>query len=260
MPLIDKHPNGSFCWMELGTTDQNAAKNFYQSLFGWTSMDFPMGPSGMYTIFRLQDRDCAAAYTLMKEMLDAGVPPHWMVYLSTDNVDESTRKVEQLGGKVIKEPFDVGPQGRMSVATDPAGAHFCLWQEKQSPGIGIAGENNAFCWADLNVKNRDVARRFYEGLFGWQFVPGEGKDESTYLHIVNQGHGIGGTPPPELIPPGLPPHWMIYYQVADCDAASAKAAELGGRILVPPTPIPGTGKFSIVDDPQGAGFALFQLR
>src|SRR6267378_2046605 len=64
MTHIDKHSPGSFCWIELATTDQNAAKDFYSSLFGWTADDSPIGPSEFYTIFKLDGRDAAAACTL----------------------------------------------------------------------------------------------------------------------------------------------------------------------------------------------------
>src|SRR3954466_6424277 len=67
MAYIDKHPPGSFCWFELATTDQNAAKNFYTALFGWAVVDNPMGPEDFYSMFKLEGRDTAAAYTMRKE-------------------------------------------------------------------------------------------------------------------------------------------------------------------------------------------------
>ena len=54
----------------------------------------------------------------------------------------------------------------------------------------------------------------------------------------------------------LPSHWMIYFSVADCDAAAAKATELGGSVKVPPTDIPPVGRFSVIQDPQGAVFSI----
>ena len=60
MTNIDKHPAGSFCWIELATTDQTAAKNFYGSIFGWSPNDNPMGPGEVYMIFQLDGRDAAA--------------------------------------------------------------------------------------------------------------------------------------------------------------------------------------------------------
>ncbi len=259
MALIDKLVPGEFCWMELGTTDQNAAKHFYESLLGWKSNDFPMGPSEAYTIFNLNGRDCAAAYTLRKDQLEHHVPPHWMLYIATENADESSRRAGELGATVLAGPFDVGDKGRMSVVKDPTGAYFSLWQPKESIGIGVAGVDNAFCWADLNTPDRDGARKFYSALFGWKFEPGEGKDDSGYLHIKNGEHMIGGLPPAGMTPPGTPPHWMLYFQVADCDAAVTKLTGMGGRVYMPPTTIEGAGRMSVVTDQQGAGFSLFKL-
>jgi catechol 2,3-dioxygenase-like lactoylglutathione lyase family enzyme len=65
MANIDKHPAGSFCWIELATTDQNAAKKFYTSLFGWSVTDNPMGPGDFYSIFKLNGRVLVACSSLI---------------------------------------------------------------------------------------------------------------------------------------------------------------------------------------------------
>lgn len=75
---------------------------------------------------------------------------------------------------------------------------------------------------------------------------------------MNGEHGIGGIPPTEFIPPGVPPHWMVYYMVGDCDASFAKATALGAKALAGPMTVGGNLRLAILDDPQGAGFALFQ--
>jgi hypothetical protein len=64
MPHIEKHAPGSFSWIELATSDQDAAKAFYAALFGWQAVDFPMGPDQTYTVFQLEGRDAAAAFTI----------------------------------------------------------------------------------------------------------------------------------------------------------------------------------------------------
>jgi len=87
MANIDKQPAGSFCWIELHTSDQNAAKKFYGSLFGWTPQDMPMGPNDFYTIFKLQGRDAAAGCTLRPDETSMGVPPHWLIYIAVDDVE-----------------------------------------------------------------------------------------------------------------------------------------------------------------------------
>jgi len=251
------HPAGSFCWIELATTDQDAAKKFYSSLFGWTPNDNPMGPGEVYTIFRLNGRDSAAGYKLRKDQLDRHVPPHWALYIAVDNADAAVAKAAKLGGKILMPAFDVMDVGRMSVIHDPTGAVFCLWQAKKHSGIGVAGENGAFCWADLSTPDPQRAEKFYSGLFGWKLEKGE-KDTSGYLHIKNGEHYIGGVPPAEHRDPKTPPHWLIYFMVADVEASTEKAKQMGARVYMPPTAMEGVGAWSVLADPQGAVFALFK--
>lgn len=257
MANIDKHPPGSFCWIELATTDQKAAKSFYTSLLGWAVTDMPTGPDDFYSIFKIDGRDAAAGYTMRKEQRDAGVASHWSVYIAVDNADQTAAKATQAGGTVLKSAFDVMDQGRMAVVQDPTGAVFCVWQAKKGPGIGIAEVNGSLCWADLSTGDPDRAAKFYSQVFGWKVEKGD-KDPSGYLHIKNGEHFIGGIPPAAHRSPHAPPHWLIYFLSGDVEASSAKAAKLGGKILMPPKDMEGVGTWSIVADPQGAVFAIFK--
>src|SRR5271157_5596333 len=105
MPCIEKHAPGSFCWMELATTDQAAAKAFYSSLFGWQPIDMPMGPDEYYTMFNLNGGQVGAAYTIKPHM--GGAPPHWGLYIAVTSADETAAKAAAAGGKVLSGPFDV---------------------------------------------------------------------------------------------------------------------------------------------------------
>jgi len=257
MPVIEKHSPGAICWFELATTDQSAAKKFYTSLFGWSSNEFPMGPGELYTIFQANGHDTGAVYTMKREQKSQGIPPHWMVYIAVDNADQAGTQAAELGGKLLAPAFDVMDVGRMAVIADPAGAVFSIWQAKKHKGVGITGENGTVCWADLSTPDPATARRFYHELFGWNFVEDE-KDTSGYLHIKNHEQFIGGVPAASQRDPNTPPHWMIYFQVADCDVSTAKAQEQGARSLFPPTDLENVGRFAVLKDPQGAAFALFQ--
>jgi len=256
MPNIDKHSPGSFCWIELATSDQSAAKNFYASLFGWAANDMPMGPDEYYTIFQLENRAAAAAYTLRADR-SPGVPPHWMIYISVASADDTAARTAEAGGKVIAAPFEVGEYGRMSVLQDPAGAMFSIWEPKANQGIGITGVDGTLCWADLSTSNPKPAATFYASLFGWEIAPGE-HDSSGYLHIKNGESFIGGVPPGRMLPPGVPPHWLLYFLTSGCDALADKAKSLGADIRYGPESIPDVGRMAIMADPQGAVFAIFQ--
>ena len=96
-------------------------------------------------------------------------------------------------------------------------------------------------------------RAFYGELFGWTLTPMEGSPD-PYLIIGNGERSNGGIRP--LAPPGIPPHWLPYFAIEDLDAGLAKAGELGGSTVFGPQDI-GIARIAVVQDPQGAAFALY---
>jgi predicted enzyme related to lactoylglutathione lyase len=256
MPTVTSHKPGSFCWFELGTTDQETAKKFYGSLFGWSADDIPMGPDGNYTMFKLEGRVVAAGYTVGGQMAP-NVPPHWALYIAVQSADDAATRIEAIGGKLLKPAFDVFDAGRMAVAADPTGAVFMVWQANKNSGTGLTGVDGTACWADLSTPDPARAAEFYKALFGWEAAKGE-KDSTGYLHIKNGDEFIGGIPPAEYYDPGIPPHWLIYFQVSNYDSSVANATSMNAQVLFPPSDIPNTGRMAILRDPQGAVFALFQ--
>lgn len=257
MPNLDPHPAGNFVWMELATTDQPAAKQFYTALFGWEARDIPMGPGFMYTMFRLRGRDTCAAYTMKPEDLALGIPPHWLLYIAVKNADEAVSRALQLGGQPLSPAFEIPNVGRMAVIRDPAGAIFAIFEPGAHRGMGVVAENGAFCWADLQTPDRDLAAKFYGGLFGWEFILGKDKDPGGYLHIKNGDQYIGGLPSSHSLPPNVRPHWLGYFQCESCESQTARAVAQGAAMKVPPTTVEDQLHFSVLADPQGAVFALF---
>ncbi len=124
MAHFESIPAGFPCWLELETTDQAAAKNFYTSLFGWSVADYPMEPGVFYSMFSLGNRNVAAAYQLSPEMKAEGVRPHWAIYFAVDSADETTARARSLGAAVIMEPMDVMDVGRMTGGLFPQGRYF----------------------------------------------------------------------------------------------------------------------------------------
>lgn len=134
---INKAKPGSFCWFELATSDQAAAKKFYGGLFGWTANDAPMWPDSFYTMFQLRGQNVGATYALMPDQVQQGVPPHWGTYVAVANVDEAIKKAKTLGGAMLVDPMDVAEHGRMAALRDPTGAVISLWQAKEHQGVGL---------------------------------------------------------------------------------------------------------------------------
>ena len=250
-----KYAPGSFCWIELMTTDGPGAKKFYSELFGWDATDNPVGPEMVYTIYTLNGKAVGASYQKGKEM--EHVPTNWASYIAVANADEAAAKAQSLGGTVVQPPFDASEHGRMAVIADPTGAHFCLWQAKAHPGLGLKGETNSLCWNELLTNDTEKAKDFYTKLFGWTSKTDSGA--TPYTEWINGEEHIGGMMQiqPQMGP--MPPNWGIYIAVDDCDAKVAQAQSLGARTYVPPMDIPKVGRFAVLADPQGAVFNIIKL-
>jgi uncharacterized protein len=112
-----------------------------------------------------------------------------------------------------------------------------------------------FVWRDLMTTDPARAKAFYTRLFGWSISPME-MGEMTYDMLANDARHFGGVV--QLSSDhGVPSHWVSYVTVADVDEAATTATRLGGVVHVPPTDIPGVGRFAVVADPQGAVFSPF---
>lgn len=264
MPTMTTHAPGTFNWPELMTTDTDGAKKFYTALFGWKFNDNDMGEQGTYTIFTRDGVDVASLCRLQAEQLQQGVPPNWGTYVTVENADAATAKAKSLGGTVLMEPFDVMEHGRMAVIQDPQGAVFCVWQAKKHIGVGVLGEPDSLGWTQLNARDTAKAKAFYTALVGWKAQDDPMGPEfgggfyTTFMKADGPAGGMMAIPPM----PGsehVPSHWLPYFAVSDVDASTAKAMSLGGKTHMPPTDIPGTGRFSVVADPQGAAFALIKF-
>ena len=249
---------GTFCWVELGTTNATSAKKFYGGLFGWSMNDVPMGPDSFYTMVQAGGKDVGALYQLGQEQGSQGIPPHWLSYISAKKVDDSAAKAQSLGGKVLKPPFDVFDAGRMAVLQDPSGATFALWQAKKHAGAGHISQSGGLCWNELATNNVDAAGKFYTKLFGWgskvqQMGP------MAYTIFMQDSRQVSGMFAMGKEYGNAPSHWMPYFAVADCDVSTSKSKSLGGNIEVPPTDIPGVGRFATLQDPQGVSFSILRL-
>jgi predicted enzyme related to lactoylglutathione lyase len=253
MPCVEKHTPGGFCRIEPGTSDQVAAKAFYNSLPGWEFADSPMGPNQFYTMFQLDGHNVAACYSLQPDEVKMGIPPHWNLYISVTSADETTKRAAECEGVVFCGPFDVAGYGRMSTIADPTGAVFSIWEPKTHTGPGVRGQHGSFCRADLSTPDPARAALFYKDVFGWSLRAGD----EDYLHIQNGDEYIGGIPPASRRQPHEPPHWAIYLQADDCDATTAQAKKLGANVFVEPMTIEHVGRICVPADPQGAVFSLF---
>jgi hypothetical protein len=119
-------------------------------------------------------------------------------------------------------------------------------------------KGGTFCWNELATRDLGAAKKFYTELLGWQLEESNVAGMS-YIEIVAGGEHIGGMYQMTAENGGAPSHWMSYVEVEDVDDRAEKAAELGGKVCVPPTDIPNVGRFCVITDPTGATFSLVRL-
>jgi uncharacterized protein len=248
MADLSTYPPGTPVWVDLSTSDVDAARRFYAELFGWES-DEPAPPEfGGYAMFRQGGKLVAGSGALQ-----GGGHPAWNTYVRTADAAATAQKVRDAGGEVVAEPMQVMDAGTMAVFKDPTGAYVSVWQDGQHTGAELFNEPGALTWNELGTRDVEAAKRFYGAVFGWT-TKGEG-----YLEWQLDGKTIGGCNDLNAIgmPEQIPAHWLVYFAVKNCDGSADRIKELGGTINMPPADIPGMGRFAVGADPQGAVFAVF---
>jgi predicted enzyme related to lactoylglutathione lyase len=256
MATRTEYQHGEFSWVNLGTTDPAAAKRFYGGLFGWQFNDMPAGPGMTYTFCELKRQSIGGLYALPKELQSRGVPSHWIPFINVRNADEIARRALQNGGKVVHGPTDVLDVGRSAQIVDPTGANVAIWEPKRHTGAALISETGAMCWNELMTPDIETAGRFYRTVFDWTSDLVDTSEDSSYTIFKAGTTMIAGMMARPARLREVPPNWLTYFGVTDCDATAAKAAQLGGTVLQPPTDIPGIGRFAVCRDSQGAVFAV----
>jgi uncharacterized protein len=248
MPEMTHYEHGVPSWVDIGTPDPQAALAFYAELFGWQAQD--MGEeAGHYTIVSKGGKQVAA----ISPAQDPG-PPRWTTYVNVDDVESVTKSAESAGGTTVVAPMDVMKAGRMAIFRDPTGAFIAAWQPGDHIGAQLVNEPGALIWNELSTSDMGKAKAFYSEAFGWGWG---GSDEYAEAQVA--GRTVAGVAPrrPDL-PAEVPDYWLVYFGCADVDADAEKAANLGATTVAGPMDIPGTGRFAVLMDPQGAAFAIFK--
>jgi len=250
------YPHGTFCWVDLATTDAAGAKKFYTELLGVSFVDIPVSEGMVYTMLQKNGKNTAALY--QQDPGQQGMPPYWASYVSVDNVDAVAGKVAELGGTVVMPVMDVMDSGRMAVIQDPTGAMVGLWQPGNHIGADICNEPGSLSWNELMTHDPDKAAEFYTKLLGWGHSANDMGGMVYHVFTVGERSNAGMM---KIQPEWgeVPPNWAVYFAVENCDAAVERATALGGKLQMPPSDAAGVGRFAILQDPQGAYFYVIQL-
>ncbi|MGW2405025.1 VOC family protein [Streptomyces sp. NPDC001739] len=247
MKITEPTP-GAPCWVELGTSDVDAAKVYYREVFGWRAETDLRPEAGGYTVFLLG----AAPVAAVTPLYAPGQPTAWTVSFATRDADALAAAVTEAGGRQVMAPMDVFQQGRFAVLADPEGALFSVWQARDFPGAALLNAPGSLGWVELATRDEEAAKHFYTQVFGWTVGTHE-----DYPQWGVDGADFGGLSAlDEFYPDDVRAHWLPYFAVADVDETAARAAESGGMLLVPPTNVPEGPRIAVVRDPQGASFGI----
>ncbi|RDS86627.1 VOC family protein [Dyella psychrodurans] len=242
------YAHGKFVWFEHHSNQRTEAQAFYRALFGWHFEENPMPDGSLYTMAKHGDHGIGGLRVSAQER------GHWLGYVSVPDVDAATHTAVKHGGNVLTQPMDYGPMGRASVIADPQGAVFVLWKsaggdapDAPMPAIG------SWCWMELLTTHDKAALTFYSAVAGYAHDVKDMGPMGTYYVLKHDGVQRAGVFQPRDIPMAI---WVPYVNVPDCDAAAAKAGQLGATITLPPTDIPAVGRFALLTDPTGASLGV----
>ncbi|MBY0442753.1 MAG: VOC family protein [Mycobacteriaceae bacterium] len=257
MPKRNEYAQGTPNWVDLQTTDQAAAKQFYSSVFGWSYDDNPVpGSDDVYYSMATLSGETVAAIAPIPPGAPAGMPPMWHTYIAVDTIDAVVSKVASAGGQVLMGPVDIGEAGRMAFVADPTGPAVGLWQAAKHIGATVVNEPGTLIWNELLTDQPGPALAFYEAVLGLSHATVEMAPGQHYTLLQVDGSDVGGCLEPPI--PGVPNHWAVYFAVDDVEATVAKSTAGGGHTLVEPFDIPSVGRCAVLSDPQGAAFSVLK--
>lgn len=256
-----KVKGGQFLWHELLTSDTDAAIDFYTHVIGWKTQPYdPEGADGpSYTMWVAGESPVGGVMQIDPETM-GDIPPHWMAYVHTPDVDAAIRRAKDLGGSVLAEPMEVPTVGRMAGLADPQGATFWILSPSSDEPMPEPPRLGSFTWNELATTDSAAAFDFYRQLFDWEKQEELDMGDGWMYRMFGQKDRMYGgiyKKPPDL---PAPPHWLFYVNVDDLEAALGRVEERGGQVLNGPMEVPGGDRTAQCLDPQGIAFALHETK
>jgi predicted enzyme related to lactoylglutathione lyase len=257
--VADPSVVGRILWYELLTNDMKAAEKFYTNVVGWTVKPFDGSPMPYDIWNRAGDVGVGGVMSIPPGM---NYPPHWVMYVGVEKLEDAIAKIERLGGSGLSPLIEVPNVGRMRVMKDPQGAMFAVFEPAAtSPNTPeTPPEVGAVSWHELHTTDAIAAVKFYGDLFGWQETQAMDMGPMGKYHIFGRKFDLGGimNKTPEMAQ--VPPHWGFYFRVPDIQQGAERVKANGGKILNGPMEVPGGDQIVNCMDSQGAAFSLHQKK
>lgn len=252
MSVYAKAPAGAPCWVDLYTSDTDAARQFYGRMFDWAAEE-PAPEFGGYFNFTRNGVRVAGCMPAMEGM---GIPNVWSIYFATEDAEKTLAAITAGGGQVQTPAMAVGDLGTMATATDASGGAFGIWQPGTHTGFGLIAEHGAPGWFELLTREYPEALEFYRGALGWDTQTIGDTPEFRYTVVRDGDQQLAGVMDASaFLPADAPPQWSVYFGVDDTDAALTALTAAGGTVVSPAEDTP-YGRLAEVRDPMGSAFKL----
>jgi predicted enzyme related to lactoylglutathione lyase len=248
VPTRHNAPLGAPTWIDLSSSDTEAAQRFYGNVFGWTFES--AGPE--YGGYTNASKDGHLVAGLMFNDPQWNSPDGWTTYFHTADIQATAASATAAGATSWVEPMEVEEKGWMAVLNDPAGAYFGLWQPAGHLGFEVFGEAGTPVYHQLSTRDFAKALDFYRQLFGWQTETVSDTDEFRYTTANFDGEALLGVMDDE------PSRWFFFLGVEDVDKTLELIVDNGGTVVRGAEDTP-YGRLAAAADPTGAGFNLSSL-
>ncbi|MGW0337293.1 VOC family protein [Streptomyces sp. NPDC003011] len=248
-------PEGTPCWADAMFSDVEGAKAFYGGVLGWTFGE----SSSEFGDYTQAYADGKAVAAVVPPMPGQEGQSQWCLYLASADAAATAGRIRENGGEVLMEPMRVGDFGTMCLGRDPSGVVFGVWQAGVHEGFEAPREQaGAFCWAEVFTREPEKSDAFFPAVFPYTMKEMRDDEVDFRLYEIDGDTVLGRMRMTDEFPPEVPPYVNVYFTVADCDDAVARATELGGVLRFGPMDTP-FGRFAALSDPQGASFSVIDV-
>ncbi|HEY2682849.1 MAG TPA: VOC family protein [Steroidobacteraceae bacterium] len=256
-PPSTEHHVGKIVWADLVTPDLSAAEKFYGTLFGWSFRDVRAG-AGNYVLASVNGRPVAG---MLEKALPSSGEKHqaaWLTFISVRDVDAIKRNAVANKAKVLRDSVSYPMRGRQAVLADPEGAVFAILASSSGDPPDYLAAPGEWIWSSLHAKDPGAEAAFYQTLFAYDVFDSPTEDGLQHLVLSSDDYARASA---NALPDGTAKrraHWLNFIRVDNAADVAAKAATLGGKVLVDPHADKNGGMVAVIADPAGAPLGILE--
>jgi len=247
---------GKFVWADLFTSDLERQRDFYVGLFGWRWEWLDAAAPRPYGLLYNADQPVAGIVSFTPREVE-GPYARWIHYASVDDVRERAEAVRAAGGRVLLEPREMPERGAFAIAADAEAAPFGLLESSSGDPEDYQVDPGDWLWVQLFSRDATAAGTFYADLLGYEVQAAEASAAVADFVLASHGYARAGV---AQLPENAQtrPLWLGFVRVAELQPVLARATELGGTVLLPPSPQHLDGRLAVIGDPLGAAVGVLE--